>query len=77
MDKGRIWESKHFKINKKPLCMSLGVNLGTLLIQVFEPLANPNNNVVSFSVIRYTSCCMATFNVRATMANARTGQVGQ
>jgi hypothetical protein len=38
---------------------------------------NPNNNVVSFSVIRYMSCCMATFNVCSTMANARTGQVGQ
>lgn len=58
--------------------MSPGVILGTLLIQVFERLLNPNNIVVSFSVIRYMSCCcMATFNVHATMANARTGQVSQ
>ena len=52
--------------------------VGTLLIQVFECLLNPNNNVFSFFVVSYMSSChMATFNVSATMASARTGQVGQ
>ena len=47
--------------------MSLGVTLGTLLIQVFEPFLNNKNNVVSFSVIRCMSCCcMTTFNVHMT-----------
>jgi len=57
--------------------MSLGVTVGTLLIQVFEPLLNPKIMLL-VSLIRYMSCCCrATFKVHAAIANARTGQVGQ